>query len=588
MAVTQSLSVTEVAGSVNIAANTSKVRILWTSTQSGESWNGYTRTAKYYVSINGGDYTEYSVSYTLPQNATATIVDTTITVTHKSNGSGSVHVKTWMDTGISVGVVEKAYYCSLTTIARAATITSASSTTLGSECSIHCVTNSTSVTNLWYKFKFSLGNWSYTTPISKITAAAGFTYTGYTIPLDVAKQFPNDSSGRMTVTLYTYESASSTTPIGDASSKTFTVTLPENDVTKPQIVSATLTPVSSLANQFASIYLQGYSKVKVVSTEGGQYGAKIASKSVTIDGKTYGSESDYTSDFLSGDGTVNITLNLVDSRGFANSKTLSITVTPYSNPRVAPASGETSVICARCDANGNLNDSGTYLRIKAKRNYSPCIVNGVQKNFCTLRFRYKNTGSDAYGEWQTLLLGTSTATDEVDVILFNGALSATESFSVQVDAVDNLPNNTYIPFSIPTEEIYMHKAGSIGSLGFGEYVEDPDTISIAKSKHVRLKSDINGVRMYSKAVSGTADLDINTKYADFSGTGNERQTFFVFGEANGTMVYGVARVANNGTTLWAGTDGVTLTTKTGGVLTVVLPKVAYDIFTIISGRDFTV
>lgn len=119
-------------------------------------------------------------------------------------------------------------------------------------------------------------------------------------------------------------------------------------------------------------------------------------------------------------------------------------------------------------------------------------------------------------------------------------------------------------------------------------MEDPNIISIAKDKHIRMKSSINGVRMANVSVSGTKELDINTKYEDFTGTGNERQTFFIFGEANGKLVYGVARAANNGTTLWAGTEGVTLTTKAGGVLTVVLPAVAYDIFTIISGRDFTV
>ena len=37
MSVSQYLSVTEVAGSVDNSANTSKVRILWQSTQSGES-----------------------------------------------------------------------------------------------------------------------------------------------------------------------------------------------------------------------------------------------------------------------------------------------------------------------------------------------------------------------------------------------------------------------------------------------------------------------------------------------------------------------------------------------------------------------
>ena len=216
------------------------------------------------------------------------------------------------------------------------------------------------------------------------------------------------------------------------------------------------------------------------------------------------------------------------------------------------------------------------------------MVDGVQKNFCELRYRYRNTGDSDFSNWMTLILSTNTTTEEIDTVVLKGSLLATESYVVQIDAVDRVPNNNYLPFNIPTEEIYMHKAGSIGSFGFGEYVDDPDTISIAKPKGVRLKSHINGVRMYSKAVSGTKDLDINTMYPDFSGAGNERQTFFVFGEANGNTVYGVARVADNGTTLWAGTSGVTLTTKTGGVLTVVLPAVAYDVFTIISGRDFTV
>ena len=122
MAVSQSLTLTE--SDVVSLNNTSKVRILWTSKQTGESWNGYTRTAKYYVSINGEAETEYSISYTLPKNSTATIVDKTITVTHKSDGSGTVKVRTWMDTDISAGVVEQTKSLTLTTIPRASSLDS--------------------------------------------------------------------------------------------------------------------------------------------------------------------------------------------------------------------------------------------------------------------------------------------------------------------------------------------------------------------------------------------------------------------------------------------------------------------------------
>ncbi len=585
MGVSQTLSVTEVAGSVNTAANTSKVRILWKSTQSGESWNGYTRTAKYYISINGGAEIEYAITYTLPQNTTKTILDTTITVNHKGDGSGTVKVRTWMDTGISAGVVEKSQTLTLTTIPRASTISEVSNRYLGDKCAVKWTPLSKSFR---YKLKFAIGNWAYTTNAIHPNQTTAYLYTDYPIPLDVAAQIPNSITGTMTVTLYTYSDSNATVQIGSASSKDFTVTVPDNVDTKPNATTMTLTPVSSLGSDFAGLYIQGLSKVKVSASTEGKYGASVVWQSVTVEGKSYGSSNGYTSDYLLGYGTVDVKLTIKDSRGITNSKTLPITVIPYFKPRVIPASGDTRVICERCDANGNLSDSGTCLKIKARRSYSLCMANGVQNNFCGLRYRYKKATDNDFSAWQNLLLITNTAAEEVDTVVLGGALSPTVSYIVQVDAVDSIPNHTYLTFDIPTEEVFLHKAGSIGSLGIGEYVSDANVISIAKNKHIRMKSSLNGVRMYNKSVSGTNELDINTKYSDFSGTGNERQTFFVFGEANGSIVYGVARVANNGTTKWAGTEGVTLQTKTGGVLSVVLPKVAYDIFTIISGREFTV
>ena len=119
-------------------------------------------------------------------------------------------------------------------------------------------------------------------------------------------------------------------------------------------------------------------------------------------------------------------------------------------------------------------------------------------------------------------------------------------------------------------------------------MEEPDTISIAKSKNVRIKGNLNGIYMSTKEVFATAEMDIDTKHIDYTGVGDERQTFFIFGAANSNMVYGLARVSDNGSTSWAGTDGVTLSTKSGGILTVKLPTIAYDVFTIISGREFNV
>lgn len=470
-------------------------------------------------------------------------------------------------------------------IASASTITSAPTVILGNKCSI---TWTPQAASFRYKLKFSMGKWSYTTGTIHPNQTSAYTYTGYIIPLDAARQIPDDPEGTMTVTLYTYSDSAATKQIGSVDAEEFKVTVPDNVNTKPYATSMVLSPVSSLGDAFAGLYIQGLTKVKVTSTEEGQYGATVAWKNVTVESKIYGVGTNFTSEYLLGYGTINVTLTLQDSRGFTNSKTMSITAIPYTKPRVVPIANEKSIVCARCDANGNLSDSGTYLRIKARRSFALCMANGVQKNFCGLRYRYKKSTDSDFSTWQNLLLSSNTTTEEVDTILFDGTLSATTSYVVQIDAVDTIPNHALVTFDIPTDEVYLHKAGSIGSLGFGEYVEDPNIISIAKNKSIRLKSSINGVRMANVSVSGTKELDIQTKYLDFSGTGNERQTFFVFGEANGVIVYGVARVANNGTTKWGGTSGVTLTTKSGGVLTVVLPATAYDIFTVISGRDFSV
>ena len=585
MAVTQTLSVTEVSGSVNNTTNTSKVRILWQSTQTGDSHNDYTRTAKYYISINGGAETEYSVSYILPQNSTKTIVDTTLTITHKDDGSGTVRVRTWMDTSISAKVIELSKTLNLTTIPRASTIYAVSNRYLGENCAVRWTPHSTSFR---YKLKFSMGSWEKTTDAIHPNQTSSFLYTAYLLPLEAANQIPNDPTGTMTVTLYTYSDSNASVQVGSAFSEHFTVTVPDNINTKPYTTAITLAPVSSLEGAFAGMYIQGLSKVKLTSSEKGQFGATIVEKSISVEGKSYGSDSGYTSDYLTGYGKINVRLTLRDSRGFVNTATPSINVIPYSKPSVVRREVDTGIVCARCDVNGNLTDSGTYLRIRARRYYSPCLVDGVQKNFCGLRFRYKAVADSDFSSWQDLLLATNSTTEEVDRILLGGALSATTSYVVQIDAVDSLSNDTYVTFDIPTGETYIHRAGSIGSLGIGEYAEEANTISIAKNKSIRMKSNLNGVRMYTKAVSGTADLNIKTKYADFTGTGNERQTFFVFGEANGTMVYGVARASNNGTTLWSGTTGVTLSTKSGGILTVTLPRVAYDMFTIISSADFSV
>ena len=504
MAVSQTLSVTEVAGSPSVANNTSKVRILWKSTQTGESHNLNTRTAKYYVSINGGAEKEYTLSYTLPLETTQTILDTTITVTHKDDGSGTVKVRTWMDTRISAGVVEKSQTVTLTTIARASEITSAGAVTLGNKCSVKWTPKSA---DFRYKLKFSLGSWSLTTGTIHPKTTAAYIYAGTEIPIAVANQIPNAKNGTMTVSLYTYSDSAATKQVGSASTETFTVTVPKPS-TAPD-VSMTLTPQSSLGSAFNGLYIQGKTKVKATLSGTGKYGATIKTYGMMVEGKIYYAADNYTSEYLSLYGNITVDGYANDSRGYSGSVSKSIEVIPYSRPKIS------DVVAARCDSKGNLSDSGTYLKIEATRSYSQVKANGVQKNFCKIQYRYKAEGG-TYSDWNTILAKDNLSSDKIKTgALLGGVLSAQATYVVQVQAIDDIGESASTTITIPTDKVYWHRDGARRSLTFGGYVEDDSTFAIAEDITFKTKGPIEALGGgnidtlgLGKKITATVDLPI--------------------------------------------------------------------------------
>ena len=482
MAVSQTLTLTE--SDVSTSANTSKVRILWKSTQTGESWNGYTRTAKYYVSINGGAEAEYLVSYTLPQNSTATIVDTTITVAHKPDGSGSVTVRTWMDTSISAGVVTQNKSLNLTTIPRASSLDALSCSTAYFDGTV--TFKYTPKSSAFYNcYDISIGSKDITTIYLGQKNASQQTDT---VPLDrylsdIYNLLPNDRTGTLKITFGTYSDSNYTIRVGDKVHREITLTIPDIDATQPT-ATMTLTPVSSLPAPFNSLYIKGKSKVSVSLTNGqGKYGSHITSYTVSVGGAS--GNAPYTSEYFTKAEDVTITGIVTDSRGYSRKYAQTITVTDYRSPQIIHISTESDVVAARCDSGGNIVDNGTYLKIKAKRSYSKVYVSGVNKNLCYIRYRYKAEGG-SYSDWATILATTATS-DEIITGALLGTLDVASSYLVQVQAVDTIGETGTTTISLPTESVYMHKAGSINALGIGKYAEDPNTVDIAKDIDVKVR-----------------------------------------------------------------------------------------------------
>lgn len=473
-------------------------KIEWSSTPN-TSTNKSTVTAALYYKRNNTGFTTYGTGtfsitingtkasatkyLTITESAWVKAVEATVTVSHKSDGSKSITISasgSIAETSLSSTSVSGT--AKLDTIPRASSIDSVSCATkyFNGKITYKYTPKSSSYYN---RCNISLNlNGEYISVKSINLGQQSASQKTATVTLSeeelstIYNKLPSTTKGTLRFTFRTYSNSAYSTQAGDAPYKEITLYIPNDSTTKPS-VSASLTPSHALTGDFESLYVQGKSKVKATITSSGKYGATITAQKMVVGGQTYDSGDSFTSGYLSGYGTIAVKITATDSRGYSQTITKNITVLAYSKPKVVPASGESSIICARCDANGNLSESGTYLKIKAKRSYSLCTLDGVQKNFCGLRYRYKTVGG-AFSSWVTLLGAKTLTTEEVDSIQMNGALAVASSYVVHVDAVDVVGNHTYATFNIPTDTIYMDRAGSKNSLGLGKYAERNDALDI--------------------------------------------------------------------------------------------------------------
>lgn len=149
------------------------------------------------------------------------------------------------------------------------------------------------------------------------------------------------------------------------------------------------------------VLIQDYSRLTVTpGTATARNGASIVSYSAVCSGVT---KSNTTGAALSlgtigTSGTRDITLTVTDSRGYTASVTQSVTVVPYSKPRVS------SVSLRRT------NDIETEMQLVFNGSISPITVDGTQKNsLLYARYRYKLTSASSYNSY-TSILGSVTAT----------------------------------------------------------------------------------------------------------------------------------------------------------------------------------
>ena len=196
---------------------------------------------------------------------------------------------------------------------------------------------------------------------------------------------------------------SGSTQIGSASTCTCTIRTSQAN-SGPSLSGFTFADSFSTTTAITDnnqVLIQDYSRLTVTpGTAAARNGASIVSYSAVCSGVT---KSNTTGAALSlgtigTSGTRDITLTVTDSRGYTASVTQSVTVVPYSKPRVS------SVSLRRT------NDIETEMQLVFNGSISPITVDGTQKNsLLYARYRYKLTSASSYNSY-TSILGSVTAT----------------------------------------------------------------------------------------------------------------------------------------------------------------------------------
>ena len=291
---------------------------------------------------------------------------------------------------------------------------------------------------------------------------------------------PNSTSGTIAVVLQTYNGTSLVASV----SKNVTVNVPSSVV---PVVSAFTAAIA--ANGLSGLYVQGKTTAKLTATATAGAGSSIVSYTYSGPNVTASANSatvaanNVTTDAIKTSGTLTYTVKVQDSRGRTASRNVTISVQAYSNPTIGPVSVQ------RCDANGNISQSGTYASYTVNSSYAS--VGG--KNTRTVTVAYSNNNGTSYSEETTLQATTDTASTKTGT--YGGgvfALSSTYILRFTIKDAYGATKTITAPLQSAARPINIRSNGKGVAIG-GMSTKDAFEVSIPSefNSNVTAKARVN-------------------------------------------------------------------------------------------------
>ena len=433
-----------------------------------------------YISV-GGSRTDYSTSISYSGSSTTTTVLATknVTVSHNNDGTASCNlsgtfVMNGTYRGYSVGTMSVSQTITLPTIARSSSFTVSSSVNTGSSIS-GTVTPSSTAFN--HKLLLKIGS----TTKATITMAVGTTTFSYTIP---HSWLPTSTSGTITAVLETYNGTS----LVATTSKNITANVPAN--IGPTISSFVVESVDGMNG----LSIRGRSRVRLTANATAGSGASSMA-TYTFYGNNVneadGSASRIVYNTANSSvintgvfnyiGPATYTVTVADTRGRTATASLGIEVFEYAAPMI------TSMSVQRCDANGTLNENGTYAYVTVNSWYTTLYHNNTNYNTRTVVL---TNGTNTYS---ATIQNTSNTNNSWTGVYGNGTFATGSTHTITATIKDTAYNSSASmsqPLKAAARPMNLKANGK--GVGFGKMAETDNLLDVQWNERVRSNLQVDG------------------------------------------------------------------------------------------------
>ena len=311
-----------------------------------------------------------------------------------------------------------------------------------------------------------MGDWSYTTGIISPYTTSTYTYTGYTIPLEVASNIPDSTYGTMYATLYQYSSAYGGTPTATSYAEPFTVELPDDVLPTIQSCSMSIDNSNNPVIDSWGVAIVGFTKFHIAASATGAYGSEVISYTVSGDYRAtiYEPELDYTTPEVSSSGNKAFVVTCTDSRGRVSKQvvTNTINVLPYT----APKATKLSVSKKTFDDEDASND-----RLVATAVWTYDLIDGHNSTTCKLYYKEINAT-----DW---IPHSGSLSNGVPFLINELVLDERLSYNIQIIVTDSVGKSSdKHAFSSTRIVLLDFKAGGDG-LGIGKVCSNEPGLEVS-------------------------------------------------------------------------------------------------------------